>query len=160
MFIQMPKKIRKFSSHLQISCYLNICHNRKNSFCSSSWLRKIHILIQSSCKLEGTPKFVLSRPLLCIGSLQPLDLVDLAFLHSKGQIKSEWIYKIINFPKKSILNSSDLYQLSSTAYPAKICEIGLEWLCTTSTTTDLNAPWSELWPHCTSPEEAEAEAGR
>ena len=99
MFIQMPKKIRKFSSHLQISCYLNICHNRKNSFCSSSWLRKIHILIQSSCKLEGTPKFVLSRPPLCIGSLQPLDLVDLAFLHTKGQLNSEWIFEDINFRK-------------------------------------------------------------
>ena len=52
----------KIFSYLQIFCYLNVCHNRKNSFCSSSWLRKIHILIQSSCKLEGTPKFVLSRP--------------------------------------------------------------------------------------------------
>ena len=52
----------KIFSYLQIFCYLNVCHNRKNSFCSSSWLRKIHILIQSSCKLDGTPKFVLSRP--------------------------------------------------------------------------------------------------
>ena len=85
----------KILSHLQNFCYLNICHNRRNSFCSSSWLRKIHILIQSSCKLEGTPKFVLSRPPLCIGSLQPLDLVYSAFLHSSLiSLFIVWLYQI------------------------------------------------------------------
>ena len=99
MFIQMakinPDQIRKFSHIFKFFCYLNICHNRRNSFCSSSWLRKIHILIQSSCKLEGTPKFVLSRPPLCIGSLQPLDLVYSAFLHSSLiSLFIVWLYQI------------------------------------------------------------------